>query len=340
MKYIALIFMVLVLVGCENDNKSHQKVIGQQAENQTDPQKQLEEEFGEYNEEVTSEDLEYYKAYNTTLKLWKTPFHELNVKTSFGKAHIIVSGPKNGEPLVLLHGLNASSTMWYPNITALSQNHRVYAIDNLLEPGKSRIEGEVKDMMEMVSWYNEIFDQLKLEKFTLIGASKGGWLAIYIALQQKARIKNIVLLSPAQTFMWINPGSEMLANLTYTLAPKRKRLHGVMETMSVDVDKIEKSYIEQYFIATQKATFSKFILQMTPYSDNELKSLTMPVLLLIGDNDIINNEKSIEKAKELLPHSETGMIKNAGHFLSIDQSEVVNKRILQFLSLNQESSRH
>ena len=340
MKYIALIFMVLILVGCENDNKSHQKVIGQQAENQTDPQKQLEEEFGEYNEEVTSEDLEYYKAYNTALKLWKTPFHELNFKTCFGKAHIIVSGPKNGEPLVLLHGLNASSTMWYPNIAALSQNHRVYAIDNLLEPGKSRIEGEVKDMMEMVSWYNEIFDQLKLEKFTLIGASKGGWLAIYIALQQKARIKNIVLLSPAQTFMWISPGSEMLANLTYTLAPKRKRLHGVMETMSVDVDKIEKSYIEQYFIATQKATFSKFILQMTPYSDNELKSLTMPVLLLIGDNDIINNEKSIEKAKELLPHSETGVIKNAGHFLSVDQSEVVNKRILLFLSLNQESSRH
>jgi len=340
MKYIALIFMVLVLVGCENDNKSHQKVIGQQAESQTDILKQLEEEFGEYNEEVTTEDLKYYQAYNTALKLWKTPFHELNVKTSFGKAHIIVSGPKNGEPLVLLHGMNASSTMWYPNIKALSQNHRVYAIDNLLEPGKSRIEGEVKDMMEMMSWYNEIFDQLKLEKFTLIGASKGGWLAIYIALQQKARIKNIVLLSPAQTFMWINPGSEMLANLTYTLAPKRKRLHGVMETMSVDVDKIENSYIEQYSIATQKATFSKFILQMTPYSDNELNSLTMPVLLLIGDNDIINNEKSIEKAKELLLHSETGIIKNAGHFLSIDQSEVVNKRILQFLSLNQESSPH
>jgi pimeloyl-ACP methyl ester carboxylesterase len=58
----------------------------------------------------------------------------------------------------------------------------------------------------------------------------------------------------------------------------------------------------------------------------------MPVLLLIGDHDIIIKGKSIEKAKELLPHSETSIIKNAGHFLSFDQSETINSRILDFLN--------
>jgi pimeloyl-ACP methyl ester carboxylesterase len=333
-KYIVLLIIVLTVYSCKSETRKKEKVIAEQEEIQKELQNQLDAEFGEYIEEVKPEDREYYKAYNKALTLWKTPFHELNIQTSYGNAHVIASGPKNAEPMVLLHGMNASSTMWYPNIKALSQNYRVYAIDNLLEPGKSQMNRKVKDMSEVMNWYNEIFDQLKLGKFSLIGASEGGWLAVNIALHQRSRIRNIILLSPLQTFIWMRPGSKISSTITYALAPKRKHLRGVLETMSVNVDKIEMAYSEQYCIATQKAKNSLFMLQMIPYSDNELKTLAMPVLLLIGDHDIINKEKSTEQAKELLPYCETGIIKNAGHFLSIDQSETVNARILEFLDAN------
>ena len=333
-KHIALLIIVLAVFSCKSEPIIKDKVIAEQEEIQKELQKQLEAEFGEYLEEIKPEEVEYYKAYNKALALWKTPFHELNIKTSYGNAHVIVSGPKNAEPVVLLHGMNASSTMWYPNIKALSQNHRVYAIDYLLEPGKSKVNGEVKDMGEIVKWYNEIFDQLKLDEFSVIGASRGGWLAIYLALHQTSRIRNIVLLSPAQTFMWIPPGSEILSGLNYTIRPKRKHLRRLLESMSFNVDKIEQAFIDQYFLATQESIKIKFILKMMPYTDDELKGLTMPVLLLIGNDDIINKEKSIEQAKELLPDCETGIINNAGHFLSIDQSEIVNTRILEFLDAN------
>jgi pimeloyl-ACP methyl ester carboxylesterase len=330
-KYVAGLVIMLAVIGCENEKRKTEEVPAKQEEMQKEIQKQLLAEFGEYNEVITTEGREYFKSYNKALTLWNTAFHELNIPTSLGNAHVIVCGPKNGEPVVLLHGMNASSTMWYPNIKALSQNHRVYAIDYLLEPGKSHVKGEVKDMSEIVNWYNEIFDQLKLDEFSLIGASRGGWLAMYFALQQTSRIRSIVLLSPAQTFMWIPPGSEVLSGLNYTIRPKRKHLRRLLETMSFDVDKIEQEFIDQYFLATQEAIKIKFILKMTPYTDDELKRLTMPVLLLIGNHDIINTEKSIEQAEALLPYCETGIIKNAGHFLSIDQSDTVNARILEFL---------
>lgn len=321
-KCIALAVLVLAMSNCKKK------------ETPKDLQEQLNEEFGEYKEEVKPEDRAYYKAYNKALQLWKIPFHEVNVKTRYGNAHVIVSGSKNAEPLVLLHGMNASSSMWYPNIKALSENHRVYAIDFLLEPGKSQMNGKVKEMKDVMNWYNEIFDQLKLKEFSIIGASRGGWLSVNIALQQKYKIKKIVLLSPAQTFIWIRPGVKIVTNLTYMISPKRKRLRGVLETISYDVDKIKQAYIDQYFIATQKATNSMFLLKMIPFSNEELKSLPMPILVLIGDHDIVNNEKSIEKAKELLQHSETGIVKKAGHFLSIDQSKTVNARMLHFLNAN------
>ena len=273
----------------------------------------------------------YVQAYNKSLTLWKVPFEEKEVKTNFGNAHVIICGPLNAEPLVLLHGMNASSTMWYPNIKDLSGKYRVYAIDFFMEPGKSEFLGKVDQTNQIVNWYYEIFDQLNLKKINLIGASRGGWLAINIALRSKSRINKIALLSPAQTFFWIKPGPKIISNITYSISPKRKRLRSVMETMSFDIDKINEIYINQYYLATKKATFHKCFLQMTPFSDKQLESLNMPILVLIGDKDIINNDKSLEKARKYIPNIKTDKIKNAGHFLSFDQPEIVDQKLLEFL---------
>ncbi|UXP30817.1 alpha/beta hydrolase [Reichenbachiella agarivorans] len=326
MKQIVVVVLVLMLNSCDWGKGS--------SYDPTKIQQELDEEFGKYEEEVKSEDKEYYQAYNQTLSLWNTPYHEVHVPTSHGKAHVIVSGPKSGEPLVLLHGMNASSTMWYPNVKALSQHYRVYAIDYLLEPGKSQMNKEIGDMDDLMNWYHEVFEGLKLEEFSLIGASEGGWLAVRNALRQESRVKRLILLSPLQTFIWIPPGLKMSHNITYSIAPKREDLRDVLSTMSTQVDEMEQAYIDQYFIATQIAEKRLLMFKMTPFSDDELKSLTMPILVLIGDQDIVNKEKSLENAKELLPKVETGTIKDAGHFLSMDQPKIVNKWMLEFLKAN------
>ena len=53
--------------------------------------------------------------------------------------------------------------------------------------------------------------------------------------------------------------------------------------------------------------------------------------MLIGDNDIINNEKAVRVAEQDLVKGQGEVIPNAGHFVSVDQAEVVNKKILHFL---------
>lgn len=281
--------------------------------------------------DVKNEKLTYKEAYNRALSLFKTPLAERDIKTSFGTAHVIITGPADKAPVVLLHGMNASSTMWYPNIKALSEHYRVYAIDFLLEPGKSLCESEVSNTDQIVNWYYEIFDQLGLKKFSIVGASRGGWLAMNIALRHKERINKVVLLSPAQAFIWIKPGMKVISNISYTMSPKRKRLRDVLETMTFNVDNINQIYINLYYAASKEAKVSKCILQMTPFSDEQIEALNMPVLLLIGDNDIINNQKSLERANKHMKNVQAEVIKNAGHFLSIDQAETINKKILEFL---------
>ncbi|MCB0389279.1 MAG: alpha/beta hydrolase, partial [Winogradskyella sp.] len=55
-------------------------------------------------------------------------------------------------------------------------------------------------------------------------------------------------------------------------------------------------------------------------------------LVLIGDDDMINNDKTLVMARKLIPYGQGDKIENAGHFLSVDQPEVVNTKILEFLN--------
>ena len=68
--------------------------------------------------------------------------------------------------------------------------------------------------------------------------------------------------------------------------------------------------------------------------DDEWKRLTMPILLLIGDQEIMYEPaRVIRQAKQWMPHLQAELIENAGHFLLADQPELVTQRVLQFLHM-------
>lgn len=274
---------------------------------------------------------EYIRAYNKALALFDVPYEEEDVPTTFGTAHVIMAGPKGGRPLVLLHGMNASSTQWYPNVKALSAEYRVYMIDFLLEPGKSISKRKVMTMEEIDHWYDEIFAHYELKDINLVGESRGGWLAIDVALNSADKIRRLILLSPAQSFTSIQPKGRILYNIFYATFPRRSALRTELKTMTSNVDKIRQPYIDQYYIAVKHQKLNLSLPHMTTYPDDELKSLHMPVLLLVGDNDAINDEGTIKRAKDLVPHVHAEMVKGASHFISIDQADYVNKSILNFI---------
>ncbi len=290
-----------------------------------------EKEINDYVFKRKSDKKSYINSYNKSLQLWDVPYKEENVVTSFGTAHVIVSGPNDGKDLVLLHGMDASSTMWFPNIKALSKNHRVYAIDFLNEVGKSQSTEKSLSKEEIVSWYTEIFNHYKLKEFAVIGASKGGWLATLLASQKGNKIDKLVLLSPAQTFQNVDKAGKASAALFLKIFPSKKKLNKTLDAFSFYPEKINPIYKNQFYLANKYGKSSSNFLQMQPFSDDDFKKITIPVLVLIGDHDVINSDLSLTRAQKFLSNSTTKTITNAGHFVSIDQSQTVNKLIVDFL---------
>ncbi|MGQ7946902.1 alpha/beta fold hydrolase [Flavobacterium sp. WC2509] len=287
--------------------------------------------FDDYTFETKKEKDNYIASYDNALKLWDVPYEEENIKTRYGTAHIIMTGPKNGKKLVLLHGMDASSTMWYPNIKALAKNHRIYAIDFLMEPNKSTLTSNALSKEEIVIWYNDIFNYYKLKNFDIVAASRGGWIATLLAIQKNNSINKIVLLSPAQTFEYIDKVGKTSSALFLKLFPSEKKFKKTLKIFSTHPEKINSIYRRQFYLANKYSKSNASMLQMQPFSDDELKSIGNPVLVLIGDQDVINSEKSIERAQEFLVKGKTKIIKDAGHFLTIDQTKEVNEAMLSFL---------
>src|SRR5690348_10482872 len=102
----------------------------------------------------------FLAAYDAALKAWPVPFEERTVTSRFGATHVVVSGPADAPPVVLLHGFWATLTMWAPNVAALALDHRVYAIDVMGQPSRSVPADPIRTREDHVTWLSATLDGL------------------------------------------------------------------------------------------------------------------------------------------------------------------------------------
>jgi len=71
----------------------------------------------------------------------------------------------------------------------------------------------------------------------------------------------------------------------------------------------------------------------TVFSDEELGKIQAPVLLLIGDHEVIYRpEDAIQRATRLMPNLKAEIIPNANHIAEYTAADTVNEKILAFLA--------
>lgn len=75
-----------------------------------------------------------------------------------------------------------------------------------------------------------------------------------------------------------------------------------------------------------------FKVQPRVFTDEELRKLNMPTLLLIGEQEFLYNSKSaIERAKRVLSDGDVELIQNCNHAIVSDQTERVSSKVVEFL---------
>ena len=276
---------------------------------------------------------DFLTAYETTLALWPVPHEELDVETRFGMTHINSAGSAESPPLVLIHGAQTSSTVWYANIKALSQYFRVYAPDVIDQAGRSIPTQKLMNRQDCADWLNDVLDALKIEQATLIGHSHGGWQVLNLACIAPQRVDRLILLSPAgitrlrmETFLRMLPA--------FIIPTQRMFYRSFQWSTVIPLDVHEPQPVfDQIMVGGKSFKPQQLGFGVVDvFDDDELHQIDKPTLLLIGEQEkIFNSHLLLSRAQRLMPHIESEIIPNAAHLLPIDQSETVNARMLVFL---------
>jgi pimeloyl-ACP methyl ester carboxylesterase len=277
---------------------------------------------------------QYLAAYEAVLRQWPVPYEELYVPTQFGDTHVIASGPKDAPAVILLHPAGGGAVSWIRNVEGLSESYRTYAVDTISEPNKSILIRpiSIRQRRDFADWMADLLDGLKIESAHVVGNSFGGFLSLNTAYHLPRRVKKIVLISPAATFVPIRAWSWHFipANMIAPLIGAQHMLLKPYEWIWQDFPK------DECFAQLRRITaIGGRPRHWSPsvFRDEELRQVQTPVLLLIGDHEVIYKpEKAIERATRLVAGLKAEIVLNANHLAQYTAAEVVNKKVLDFLA--------
>lgn len=273
----------------------------------------------------------FLAAYDAAMKLWPIPYEEIDIPSRFGTTHVVASGPKTAPSLVLLHGYMATLTMWSPNIAAFSREHRVYAVDVMGQPNKSIPSEPIRNAMDFVSWLTATLDALHLDRVSLVGMSFGGWLALNYAVAVPQRVRKLVLLSPGGLLPMVRQFT--MRGMLMVSLPTRLTVNSFFRWLGF-TDRAYANALDLVYLGLKHFRMPIETARVLPavVSDEQLRTMKAPTLLLIGDHEVISDpERALERAQRLIPDFEGELVPGCRHDMCSSQSRIVDARVLDFL---------
>ena len=266
--------------------------------------------------------------YDAKLAQWPMPYETSYVNTNYGKVHVIISGPENSPPVLLLNAGQMAGWSWKPNIGALNESYRTFAIDTIGEPGKSELSDINHFPQNGVQWSNllvEITNKLNIEKAFVVGASNGGFLALNYAIYHPERIEKIALLGA----MGLTPSTnENIMRITFSQMFPLKLVQDNTILWSFGDDPELRSQIDEWF----RLVFQTAPQQSPPITMKaaELQQVSVPTLAVLGTEDhLMGDLGAVRELASNVPGIEIVEIE-ASHLMGMEKPETCNQLILDF----------
>ena len=255
-----------------------------------------------------------------------------------------------GEPtFILLHGFGASVFSWRDVVEPLAQHGTVIAYDRPafgLTERPLEWEGESPyGPQAQVDIVLGLMDELGVEKAILVGNSAGGTVSMQVALQHPERVEALILVDAAVYAgggapSWSRPILKTpQMNHIGPLIARQLQAQGVefIKTAWHDPSKITQDIFDGYQKPLQIANWDKALWQLTVASEESglverLAEITMPTLVITGDDDrIVPTEQSLRLADEL-PNAELKVIAQSGHLPHEEKPVEFMQAVTEFLS--------
>jgi 4,5:9,10-diseco-3-hydroxy-5,9,17-trioxoandrosta-1(10),2-diene-4-oate hydrolase len=273
--------------------------------------------------------------------------------THIEEAYAVVNGAKvhyqragSGRPLLLLHGLVGSAKNWRQNISFLSRDSSVYAVD-LCNMGESeRVPGLNAGLEATADRLAAYMDAVGLEEADIAGHSHGGAVAIMFAARYPNRVRRLILFAPANPFCDL--GNQLIRFYTSPLGIWFARMIPFLPTglkstalsrMYGDPSRISHGALDGYVDGLHVPGTIDHVLQIIKGWFEDMKILrsalaripAKPTLLIWGDRDRAVGLRSAQELMQKLPQSSLIVLPGVGHLAFDEMPDVCNRAMRDWL---------
>lgn len=249
-----------------------------------------------------------------------------------------------GPTLVIIPGLATSVDFWQLNIPALAEHFHVIALD---PPGlgKSDKPDRAYDLPWMRDRVLAFLDAKGVERFSVMGGSLGGHLALMLALEHPERVEHVVMMG--STGAWEPPGPlleiglRLLWNEWLVVDYMRGNWPHIFGMMFAHRTKLTERILRvQMAMRADGARYAPEgraaarALKSIFYNScrARLGELKPPLLLIWGEGDRIHPPDDAYFIRRKVRQSRLVIVPDAGHEVMMDQTEEFNRVVIDFLT--------
>jgi pimeloyl-ACP methyl ester carboxylesterase len=229
--------------------------------------------------------------------------------------HVYFEQHGEGPPLVLLHGgLLTVELSFGTAIPILAQHHQLIAME-LQGHGRTADTDRPMTFEQLASDVVGLLDHLNIKRTDVLGLSLGGLATYQLLIDHPGRIRRAVV---ASADFRNDRGGE---------------IHPERLPTDADFAAMRDAYAA---LAPDPAHFDAFAAKTVAlvhgfggWSDDQIRNIEVPVLVLIGDTDFILVPNAVEAA-ELLPNGQLAVLPGTTH-IDMTTSELVPAVVETFL---------
>jgi len=224
-----------------------------------------------------------------------------------------------GSPILMLHGGLSNKLSWFSQIPVLTASGYQLILLDARGHGLSALGNHTFSYRLLADDAMAVLDQLRVAQVDVIGWSDGANTALILAGISPGRIRKIVAISGNYSPQGLTDEAQQdnfrkTSGVSYWLY---RWWTGAGEKFEKLEDRLKKMWSSGPEI-----------------SDRDLKDIRIPVLIIVGDHDLVTVDHASEMA-QLLPESTLHVVPGGGHATLITQGDEINELILGFLADNE-----
>lgn len=247
-----------------------------------------------------------------------------------------LSGPDDGDVVMLSHSLGSNLSMWDPQVPTLEEaGFRVLRYDTRGHGGTEVTVGPYR-LDQLVEDAVALLEALKIERIHFVGLSMGGMIAQGFALRHPERLYSLAL---CDTMAILPDDAQAVWAERIAVAREQGMAALVDATLArwftadyLAADPAPVKLTRQAFLATPADGYigcSEAVTRLN-YLDR-LSRITCPTLIVVGEDDPGTPPAAARAIQERIAGSELVILPSAAHLANLEQAEAFTRELLRFL---------